>query len=325
MCRRRILYGLALIAALLFQIFYDRYLARYVLAGVVSIPILSLLLALPGALGLRLELTGEGAEAPRGDAGQWRLRVARPRFWPVSRLDLRLELGNDLTGWTRRERLTEAGPGAEERQIPVQADHCGRATCRVTRARALDCMGLFAIPVRLPPPAVLLVLPVAVPEAELPAVELPEAPEAPAGNSLVPNGDYELRDYRAGDPLRSIHWKLSSKRDELVVREWRGENRPRVVLAVDRFGTPEELDRVLDRLYTLSVGLLDRDCPHMVRWQAEGTLRSAAVADRGTLLDCLNELLSSPAPLTGTPMGELLPEEQGVPTVYVTSGEEETP
>ena len=30
---------------------------------------------------------------------------------------------------------------------------------------------------------------------------------------------YELRQYQSGDSLKNIHWKLSSKQDELIVRE----------------------------------------------------------------------------------------------------------
>lgn len=322
MLRRRILYGLTLAAALLFQILYDRYLARFVLAGVISLPILSLLLAFPSALCLRLRLHGGGAECRRGAAGQWRLSVERPRFLPIPQLKLHLQFHNDLTGWTEKKRVICDRLSLEDLEFPVPGEHCGRITCRVARARLLDCLGLFAIPVRRPDPATVLVLPMPAPPEELPRLELADAPTVTEGNQQIPNGDYELREYRTGDPLRSVHWKLSTKRDELVVREWRGAYRPRVILAVDRFGGPEQLDRVLDRFYALSSNLLEQDCPHQVQWEEEGNVRTVSLAERESLLTCIGEMLSTRAPLRGMSMRELLPQDGNVPYVFVTAGEE---
>ena len=321
MLRRRIWYGLTLIAALLFQIFYDRYLARFVLAGIISLPILSLLLTLPGALCLRLRLSGDGGECRRGEARQWRLKVKRPAFLPVPRLTMRLCFHNDLTGWTEKKRVIWTG----KQVFPVPTDHCGRVICQVTRARMLDYLGLFALPVRLPVPAAVLVLPLPAPAEKLPNLELEDVQAAKEGNRQVPNGDYELRDYRPGDPLRAVHWKLSSKRDELVVREWQGTCSPRVILAVDRFGDPERLDQVMDRFFALSAELLAQDRPHLVRWEGEGEVCTASVSDRESLLACMGKMLSDRAPLQGTPMRELLTFEENIPYVYVTAGEEETP
>lgn len=320
MLRRRIWYGLTLIAALLFQIFYDRYLARFVLAGIISLPILSLLLTLPGALCLQLQLSGSGIECRRGEARQWRLEVKRPAFLPMPQLTLRLRFCNELTGWTEKKRVIWTG----EQVFPVPTDHCGRVICQVTRARMLDYLGLFALPVRLPVPAVVLVLPLPAPAEKLPNLELEDVPTAKEGNRQVPNGDYELRDYRPGDPLRFVHWKLSSKRNKLMVREWQGTCCPRIALAVDCFGNPRQLDRMLDRLCTLSMQLLERDCPHLVEWEKEGRVRIVSVSDRESLLSCMGEMLSDRAPLQGTPMRELLTFEENIPYVYVTAGEEET-
>lgn len=322
MLRRRIQYGLVLTAALLFQLLYDRYLARFVLASVVSLPVLSLLLAFPSALCLRLRLHGGGVESRRNAAGQWRLSVERPAFLPIPQLKLRLQFRNDLTGWTEKKRVICDRPALESLEFPVPGEHCGRITCRVTGARLLDCLGLFAIPVRLPDPAAVLVMPIPAPPEELPHLELADAPTVTEGNQQVPNGDYELRDYRAGDPLRSVHWKLSMKRDELVVREWRGACRSRIILAVDRFGDPEQLDRVLDRFFALSSCLLSQDCPHQVQWTEAGEVRTVSLTEQGTLLTCMDQMLSSRAPLQGTPMRELLPQDGNVPYVFVTAGEE---
>ena len=89
--------------------------------------------------------------------------------------------------------------------------------------------------------------------------------------------DYDLREYRAGDSLRSIHWKLSSKKDELVVRETLEPRQAEVILTYDHFGTPEELDRTFDELAALSRLLLDKGRAHHIQWAAPA---SGQVEDR---------------------------------------------
>lgn len=333
MWRRRLCYGAALAAALLLQIFYDRYLARFVLAGVVSMPILSLLLTLPSVFRLRLSLTADSPEMVRGTDCRWHLRVERPPLPAMTRLKLRLRFENQLTGWSGETRVVCFGP-PRERTFPVETEHCGRVTCRAARVRLLDCLGLFWLPVRRPDPASVLVLPQPVPLSELPLPELPE-PLA-AGRDRTRGEDYELREYRPGDPIRDIHWKLSSKRGELVVRERQGESRPLVVLEVERFGEPPRLDRVLGRLHGLSLELLERGWPHFVRWQEGEEFPTFAVHDRASLMACLDVLLSAPAPAVGAewpgdlgrpPLRPASPGEgeESLPRVRVTDGEEGEP
>ena len=116
-----------------------------------------------------------------------------------------------------------------------------------------------------------------------------------------PGEGYDLRPYRAGDPVAAIHWKLSSKRDELVVRETLEPRRQGIALTFDHFGGLDELDGVLDRLFTWSTALLAAGRSHTVAWlhPETGELRRFLVADRRTLDRCLTAALSDPAPPAG--------------------------
>ena len=58
---------------------------------------------------------------------------------------------------------------------------------------------------------------------------------APRGRSAS-GEDYDLRPFREGDSLRTVHWKMSAKRDELVTRELLEDRRPVPVLTFDHFG-----------------------------------------------------------------------------------------
>ena len=116
-----------------------------------------------------------------------------------------------------------------------------------------------------------------------------------------PGEDYDLREYRVGDPLRSVHWKLSSKKDELVVRETLEPQQAAIVVTYDHFGPPEDLDRTFAQLWALSRWLLQQDRPHHIQWASPltGVAEDRAVDSPNALLACLDGAFSTPAPLEG--------------------------
>lgn len=183
MARRRGAYALLLAAALLFHLFDIGYLACFLLALALTLPVLGMLLSLPAMLRCRLELQAEPTGVERGGEAGWRLAAHGPVRLPLAQVTIRLRMENALTGGKETRRVTLTGP-EEVRSAVLRADasHCGRLICRVERARVCDCMGLFTLPLRPPAPASLLVLPQA--GAPVPP-DLPGEGSSPSG-ALVP-------------------------------------------------------------------------------------------------------------------------------------------
>lgn len=299
---RRALYALVLVLALLGQLFDVGYLFHFIFFAVLWLPVLALALSLPAMLSCRAEILPPPGGLRRGERGEWALALHAAAGLPLARAAGRLVVENRMTGETFRLRLTMARPLTGGRwRWEVEAAHCGLVECRAERLRVCDCLGLVALPVRTPAAAGLLVRPV--PEDPGPLV-LPESGGAPLP---VPRGksvsgqDYELRPYRPGDSMRSIHWKMTAKRDELVSRELLEDRRPLPVLTLDHFGPLEELDRALDRLAGYGRAILGRERPFEVRWAhpVTGAARRFPVEDEESWAACLRALLSDPAPEAG--------------------------
>lgn len=325
MLGRRMVYGAALLAALLFQILYDGYLAQFFLVCVLALPLLSLLLSLRGVRGLELGLSPSAPRLRRGSQGAWQVTVSTASSLPVPQLTVSVSFQNTLTGQKTRQRIRLSGlGGGVTRTFPMAGEHCGLLTCQLSRARALDCLGLFAFPVPVPAPARALVLPLSLPREGLPELPQPPTGDAPSRRGSPSPGDYELREYRPGDPLRAIHWKLSSKHDQLVVREPVHSGLPQVVVTFDLFGDEVELDRVLDRLWTLSQALLDRGIPHTLVW-LDRTRRQQerTVASRLQLSAALAFLLSQPAPDLPSLAAPDLSRLSQLPHIHLTGREED--
>lgn len=109
MVLRRLIYCMALAGALLFQITNENYLAHFLLALMIVLPLLSLALSLPGMAGCRLFLSADPPQLARGEAGTWRLSVENRSPLPLARMSLRLETRNLLTGSCHRQKLAFTG------------------------------------------------------------------------------------------------------------------------------------------------------------------------------------------------------------------------
>lgn len=328
---RRIIYLLTLAGVLVFQITNDNYLAHFLLGLFIALPILSLLLSLVGMRGLCITLQGQPRQTQRGETARCVLSVNLPGGLPIPRLSLTVELCNLLTGATERKKLTLSGIS---RQTPLSLDadtsHCGMLEFRVKRLRVYDHLGLFSLPLSRPEP---LRLPVGPIPREFGTPDLPrgQGQKAPAGSSAHKSAgeDHELRDYRPGDSMRSVHWKLSSKWDELIVREPVDTLIPTPLLTLDRFGTPEQFDRTLDRLWGCCAALLAAERPHTVLWLSHsGPVRCPVSCER-ELRACLALLLSSPLPLSGPSIldrPELIGTPgQPAPHLHISGREEDVP
>ncbi|MEI3102507.1 MAG: DUF58 domain-containing protein [Oscillospiraceae bacterium] len=114
----------------------------------------------------------------------------------------------------------------------------------------------------------------------LPPVSQNYRPKPGGGYS---RGGFELRQYRHGENINSIHWKLSSKTDELIVREPEPMESSTAVL----LHTTGELD--LSHLYWLSLRLCSWNIEHVytlaapLPWLAT---RPTAVGPCSSFLPC---------------------------------------
>lgn len=79
---------------------------------------------------------------------------------------------------------------------------------------------------------------------------------------------FQIRPFRQGDKLQSIHWKLSAKMDDLVVKDYSLPKACPVVLFLDYTkGKEDRRSQVFLQLAAgLSFSLMDAGCPHYVSW-----------------------------------------------------------
>jgi uncharacterized protein (DUF58 family) len=238
-----------------------------------ELALLALPFALPLALGLRLvrppelrawvELDRE--RALEHDEVEVELTVATDR--PVERLELQLVLADGLEVASGAATQSLRLGWEEERtvRLRLRCVRWGNYDIGDLRVRARDRLGLLVSEGRLDRRQRLRVYPLA---ATLRRIVPPVATQPFAGNEVArQKGDglefADLRAFAPGDRVRSINWRASARRNELVVSERHPERNADVILFLDTFadarsGTRSTLDLAVRATSTLASHYLER-------------------------------------------------------------------
>lgn len=287
---RRVTYGTLLLLSAVLHIAYGQYVSFYILLFVLLLPVLSLLLSLPAILCSRAELFG-GTDVQRGRPSMIGLRVECRFFLPPETWKLKIERQNlFLEPRPERTRIRIHGRRTLSERFTPDTDRLGTVLYRIRYARVCDYLGLFAIPVKKGGAVTLTVLPNA--EKPEPMPELVEPSERimkpkPIGFSE----EHELRPYREGDAVNLIHWKLTEKMDETIIREPQTLVRKSVVLCMDRTTDYESEQSVLEQLRFLA-DLLNA---HQIPFLLCCGLRTVRIEGDGDFDRFLRSFLSMPA------------------------------
>ena len=268
---RRVLYLSALLTVTAFHLAFGQYVSHFMLWFVLLLPAASLLLSLPAILTTRIELVGAD-DVQRGREAAIRLRARCGFFLPLDCLKIRLY-----------------GLSEKEKRVRLSTARIGTIRLRVRSAWAFDYLGLFALPIRRTNPVTFTVQPTPtepVPNPELVASSAQVLKPKPQGFSE----EHELRPYRAGDSINLIHWKLSSKMDEPIIREPQELIRKHIILAVDLPESYEAQENLLDQLCWLSDTLLKKQIPFGLYLGLQNTL----IRSDGELTALLKTFLSEP-------------------------------
>lgn len=101
----------------------------------------------------------------------------------------------------------------------------------------------------------------------------------------------ELRSYRPGDRIRLVHWPVSAREDQLIVREFEQEDERTTLLFLDFSGSGRMDDTDRERFLTvmdaLLQGLIKSGLPVDVTWRAKDQMYRVFVQNQKGLEDAI--------------------------------------
>ena len=220
-----------------------------------------------------------------------RIITVTHRMLPGIRVRYQMDYGNSFAGlkkkvWLSQEIQKRGTQVDEQRVIPGRI---GQYVFTLRKIRIYDRTGLFYLHKKMGKSAEVEVLP----EFTGIAVRVSEQirnyfGEAEVYDDFRPGQDnsaiFDVREYHAGDRLQKIHWKLSAKSEDLLVREDSQPLACAVVLLLDscplqqknrwfelrkrhrQHMQQERAEKFLSVAAGIAYSLMDEACPYYVSW-----------------------------------------------------------
>lgn len=209
----------------------------------------------------------------------------------------RVSIRNDLTEEEQSVALTGGigARGESSQNILLQSRYCGRLRVRISRFTLLDYLGMLPMQAPANAEARLTILPNLFPmDADMTARPAYADDGASDRRGEDRSEVYQLREYRPGDDIRQIHWKLSSKLDELILKEAsQPESRSLLVFWDKRTGTPQQMDALAEVVSSTGAALLQGGVQYTLSWTEGDDLQAQDILDENQLLQAIPELVKT--------------------------------
>ncbi len=175
----------------------------------------------------------------RGDDVQLEIGVRCACLLPIAPMRVVVTAGPDRPEQTVR--LAHAIRRQQTLRLPFHASHVGVTAPGVKAVELRDLLGLFSVEKT---PSVqggeLLVLPLPFDVGELTYAPGDSTAESMARASEDITSPAEIRTYQQGDEMKKIHWKLSARKQELLVRRYEAPVMPDALVLLDCSAPPRQ-------------------------------------------------------------------------------------
>lgn len=233
----------------------------------------------------------------RGENAQLFLRIRHRCPLPVSQVR-----GDYLWADKADSCLFPASPfRAHDRRLPLPARHVGQYGAKVTRLTVGDIFGLFEMKMRPRGEAALLTVLPRPFEIDKPRVVIGDDGRAALSRTQEDyNAPEDVRSYIPGDAMKRIHWKLSSRKRELLVRRFEMPAPPDTLILLDcgtpagGEGIPEGKENLRDALCETAVAVAQMQMQDgsPVRLPIYGERANEFASDHAQNLSLLQEMLA---------------------------------
>lgn len=276
MKRYRYIYAAVVVATLVLMfVFQSRFLVGL---GILEIALPILLYVM-----IRVETTGMtySVSMPRGCvAGEACVIVfninRRFPFVATSGISLKVEFYNSLCGKNGTRDIYISGDSMRTGyEVEFKPEICGEARITCMESVCYDVFGICSVHIQPFEEQTLVVIPR---QTQVRVLERESVFGANDGEQTDPGRKghditevFDIRDYNAGDDVRTVHWKLSSKLDRILVKEAGYSTHYDMLVLFDAGGrcgdggsSDDVLAGVMDFAATFSRRLLETQRPHYV-------------------------------------------------------------
>ncbi len=291
---------LIFLTAVCFLHLYNSHMVTFmILIMTVLFPVLSIIWFYSSVKKMEEKIGFERNMINRNQSVNLLLCIKNNSYYPVTRLQWIINVKHNFISNDIQHEYTLDVPAHSERifTIPLTFGICGCYNASSISLTLWDFTGFASKKIILQSNGEIVVLPQKVSLKEEPDLVQKDKKEEEIIESLEVGHDpteiIHIREYRQGDRLQSIHWKLSAKEQKLMSKELAHITGNSFRLFIDyNFQNIRHLDTFFDLLYSLSLYLLEKKINFRITWsvssgQAKPWLE---ITDESKLIEALLKL-----------------------------------
>ena len=270
--RNAIRYIWIIILNIIFVFIFHSYLNYILLVCLLLFPIYSIFGVFRARAGLSVKVETPVEPMVKGEEFQVRFTVGNSSFFPLVNLNLALGFENCFYKKAGEHVLNTPLRAKRNTGIiyPIVMEYCGRFKVTVKEAVLTDVLGVVELKLPINETAECLVLPNGA-ERNREAGQIYQKGVTEAYESKEKGYDFSdisgIREYIPGDKLQNIHWKLSVKKDELMVKERVSVSAMQLNILVDLANDEEvSTEGVLELADSITKGFVLQNLPFTVNY-----------------------------------------------------------
>lgn len=288
-----------------FHVLYKGDLSFILLVFFIVLPmLLTSILAVQTKL-LRLSVLKDASLTERGKPAIIRIMLENPTIFPITACKVTMRYECFFVPNKRRpEKYTVTVPINRRTKecvtVKLVPEHCGTVSVQLKSVSVSDLIGLIWLPKKVRFRDKLIVMPCTYPISASQESSFVSDSESSVF-SAVRSGDdpseiFQLREYRDGDRLNRIHWKLSSRGESFIVKEISDPINSKILILCDfsECADSADADSVFDIGATISHFLADSGAVHTIAAAfADNTFFLREIKDSDDFLNSFAELCAN--------------------------------
>lgn len=227
---------------------------------------------------------------------------------PILSCQTEIQAKNLITGRTDNERWTAAiGPGKTRKiDLEIKDELCGGIHVLLQNITLTDFTGLIKKNVPAEAEEYVYIMPqldqLTISQEEINKYDMESYKYSPVKKGNDSSETFGINVYRPGDSIKSIHWKLSGKMDDIIIRELGLPIDNKLMVIVDKAinGVAnfdgKKRSEATQLAVSLSYTFMKMNLPHHIGWfnTRKGHFEVFNVTDEDSIWAYMSDLLTSP-------------------------------
>ena len=303
-------YIILLLISAVFYIQFEGAFSFYLFFFVAAYPIVFGLLTYIARKRIRVGFETAEVTALKGNSVPVYITIDNDSILPVPNCEITLRYRTDFGDELETVKInTPVFPkNSQKLAIKVSYSHYGKLSIELKKVRIFDILRIIRRRIKLKgssSKATILIFPDHIPidsrinDYSDSGLESENYSKSKKGDD--PSEIFDIHSYNEGDKISRIHWKLSAKQDEIMVKDYSLPITNGVMLVIDFSGITadstalDRMDALVDALSAVSMHLAEHECPHCIMWctdDASGYVKYQ-VTDFDTYTEAISMLVNN--------------------------------